>query len=76
MGLGTVRDRVDFRAHAEERRGVFRTLYRHLRRRVKKSPRLKGLRLFVDKSNRRAHKVYQALGMSKDHYHLYEWLDR
>ena len=57
------------------RRGVFKALYRHLERRVKRSPRLKGLRLFVDKGNRRAQKVYQTLGMSKDHYYLYEWLN-
>ena len=56
------------------RRGVFKRLYRHLRRRVERSPRLKGLRLYVDKDNRRARKAYEAMGMTRDHYHLYEWL--
>ncbi len=56
------------------RRGVFRRLYLHLKRRVERSTRLKGLRLFVEKSNRRAQKVYRAIGMTRDHYDLYEWL--
>ena len=56
------------------RRGVFGALYRRLKRRVERSPRLKGLRLFVDKKNRRAQRAYEAMGMTRDHYHLYEWL--
>jgi GNAT superfamily N-acetyltransferase len=55
-------------------RGVFKQLYEHLKNRVKESPGLIGLRLYVDKKNRRAQQVYEKLGMSKDHYDLYEWL--
>ena len=56
------------------RKGAFRALYRHLKRRVERSSRLKGLRLFVDKNNTRARKVYAAMGMDGDHYRLYEWI--
>ena len=55
-------------------RGVFKQLYEHLRKHVEQQPGLMGLRLYVDKKNMRAQKVYERLGMSKDHYELYEWL--
>lgn len=60
---------------AERRRGVFRRMYRALRQRVEREPGLKGLRLYVDVRNRSAHAVYEALGMTREHYILYEWLD-
>ena len=61
--------------HAEFRKmGVFRSLYAHLKTMVKDSKDLRGLRLYVDKSNNSAQKVYESLGMSGEHYHLYEWL--
>jgi len=56
------------------RRGVFKKLYLHLRALVERSPELVGLRLYVDKGNRRAQKAYEAMGMTREHYHLYEWL--
>lgn len=59
----------DFRKH-----GVYKKLYSHLKQMVEESPDLRGLRLYVDKTNERAQKVYEALGMSGEHYHLYEWL--
>lgn len=59
-------------AHRYE--GVYRKLYQHLKEMVEASSDLRGLRLYVDKSNERAQKVYEALGMSGEHYHLYEWL--
>ena len=33
-----------------------------------------GLRLYVDKSNVAAQKVYDSLGMQNHHYDLYEWM--
>jgi ribosomal protein S18 acetylase RimI-like enzyme len=54
--------------------GVYRKLYQHLKDMVEKSSELRGLRLYVDKSNTKAQKVYEVLGMSGEHYHLYEWL--
>lgn len=56
------------------RRGVFRSLYRHLEDMVKASDDLRGLRLYVDKRNHRDCQTYEAMGMDGEHYHLYEWL--
>jgi ribosomal protein S18 acetylase RimI-like enzyme len=56
------------------RRGVYKSLYEHLRRRVEQSPDLRGLRLYVDQRNAAAQEVYERLGMTKEHYQLYEWL--
>lgn len=56
------------------RSGAFRSIYEHLRRTVEANDELKGLRLYVDKKNETAIKVYEALGMTRDHYHLYEWM--
>jgi GNAT superfamily N-acetyltransferase len=55
-------------------RGVFKKLYLNLKEQVEKSPKLVGLRLYVDKQNKSAQKIYEKLGMSRDHYELYEWL--
>jgi len=56
------------------RRGVFKKLYLNLKKQVEQSPELMGLRLYVDKTNKPAQEVYERLGMSKEHYELYEWL--
>jgi len=56
------------------RRGVFKKLYSNLKKQVEQSPELMGLRLYVDKTNKPAQEVYERLGMSKEHYELYEWL--
>jgi GNAT superfamily N-acetyltransferase len=55
-------------------RGIFKKLYENLKAQVEQSEGLIGLRLYVDKKNRLAQEVYERLGMSKDHYELYEWL--
>lgn len=54
--------------------GVYRKLYSHLKEMVETSKDLRGLRLYVDKTNTSAQKVYESLGMNGEHYHLYEWL--
>jgi GNAT superfamily N-acetyltransferase len=56
------------------KRGVFKKLYSNLKKQVEQSPELMGLRLYVDKTNKPAQEVYEKLGMSKEHYELYEWL--
>lgn len=59
----------------EERgRGVYRALYEHLKRRVEADPGLKGIRLYVDRRNTAAQQVYERLGMSREHYDLFEWM--
>jgi GNAT superfamily N-acetyltransferase len=56
------------------RRGVFAALYAHVRTLVADDPALLGLRLYVDKRNARAQKVYEALGMNGEHYQVFEWM--
>jgi GNAT superfamily N-acetyltransferase len=58
----------------ERGQGVYRALYEHLKRRVEDNPDLKGLRLYVDKRNVAAQQVYERLGMTREHYELFEWL--
>lgn len=55
-------------------RGVFRAMYEKLQSLIRQTPSLRGLRLYVDKRNVSAQKAYDALGMTAEHYHLYEWL--
>ena len=55
-------------------RGVFKKLYLNLKEQVEQSPELVGLRLYVDRQNKLAQKIYDKLGMNKEHYELYEWL--
>lgn len=54
--------------------GFYRAVYGELQERVKSDPSLGGLRLYVDRGNARAIAVYEKLGMTREHYHLYEWM--
>ena len=54
--------------------GIFKKLYLNLEKQVKSSPKLAGIRLYVDRQNKSAQEVYEKLGMNKHHYELYEWL--
>lgn len=56
------------------RKGVYSQLYAHVKNLVQENHDLKGIRLYADKTNKGAHKVYQKLGMSPDHYVTFEWL--
>lgn len=55
-------------------RGVCRSLYEHQRRRVEDAPDLKGIRLYADRRNHGARATYERLGMTGEHYVLYEWM--
>lgn len=63
-----------FVAASARGRGVYAHMYRHLQEHVRSAPGLCGLRLYVDKQNHGAQRAYEALGMTREHYHLYEWL--
>jgi GNAT superfamily N-acetyltransferase len=56
------------------RAGVFRAMYTHLKEKVSRDPGLRGIRLYVERKNDVAQKVYESIGMSKEHYEMYEWL--
>ena len=53
------------------RTGVYRALHRHVRERARAGGAA-GLRLYVDRGNRRARAVYEELGMEEARYVLYE----
>ncbi len=55
-------------------KGLYRAMYEFLQAEVQSTPELKGIRLYADKSNERALKVYQALGMNQEHYTMFEWM--
>lgn len=54
--------------------GLYRALYQHIQKIVKESKDIRGIRLYVDKRNVKAQKVYNALGMTGDHYSTFEWM--
>ena len=53
-------------------RGVFRKMYDNLVNLIKQDKSIRGLRLYVDKSNERAQRTYEAMGMNGDHYTVFE----
>jgi len=56
----------------ERRRGIYRRLYEFVRAAAKERNEVCGFRLYVEKENKRAQKVYQKLGMRKSHYLMFE----
>ncbi len=55
-------------------KGIFRQMYSYLQNIVNLREDVKGIRLYVDQSNVRAQRVYQAIGMCGEHYTTYEWM--
>ena len=59
--------------HEYRGKGIFRAMYKHIQDILQTNPDLyKGLRLYVDKTNVAAQKVYDSVGMNGNHYQLYE----
>lgn len=56
------------------RQGVFEKMYQFLKNQVNESNDLCGIRLYVEKNNLSAQIAYEKVGMSEDHYNMYEWL--
>jgi ribosomal protein S18 acetylase RimI-like enzyme len=54
------------------RQGIFRKMYEWLQDQVKQDDSIGGIRLYVDKTNLLAQKVYEELGMNGEHYRFYE----
>lgn len=57
-------------------KGVYKKLYEHIQQMVKSDHDLRGVRLYVDKTNKAAKDVYQKLEMNGEHYQLYEWMKK
>ena len=52
--------------------GVFSALYRHVEQQARASAGVVGLRLYVERDNRRAQATYRRLGMEESDYRMYE----
>lgn len=55
-------------------KGVYKMMYDFIQEMVKAKDEIKGIRLYVDKTNTLAQKVYAKMGMNGEHYQLYEWM--
>ncbi len=56
------------------KKGIYKSLYKHIQDIVQNNPNYGGIRLYVDQSNINAIKVYEKSGMNGDHYRLFEWM--
>jgi len=54
------------------RRGVYRSLYRHVESTAADHPEVCGFRLYVERDNHRAQQTYRSLGMEQTPYLVYE----
>ena len=53
-------------------KGIYRLLYEYVKRKAAEAKDVCGFRLYVEKENERAQKVYEKLGMESSHYLMYE----
>jgi GNAT superfamily N-acetyltransferase len=61
--------------HEFRGRGIFRKLYDHIKSIVlDERNSYRGIRLYVDKSNLSAQRVYKKLHMENHHYETFEWM--
>lgn len=63
--------RPDFRG-----KRVYAGLYDFIRARVDADANIRGIRLYVDRTNTSAQEVYRRLGMDGDHYQVFEWMKK
>ena len=56
------------------KRSIFSKLYKHIQEKVNGNRDLRGIRLYADKTNISAHGVYEHLGMTAEHYQMFEWM--
>ncbi|NOZ33732.1 MAG: GNAT family N-acetyltransferase [Chlorobi bacterium] len=54
------------------KKGIFNLMYSEIKKVVKNNPNYSGIRLYVDKTNMNAQKVYTKIGMQGEHYSLFE----
>ncbi len=53
---------------------LFSKMYAYIKAKVEADNSIGGIRLYVDKTNTHAQKVYNAVGMNGEHYDTYEWI--
>jgi len=56
------------------RMGIYSKMYTHIQEIVKNDENIRGIRLYVDKTNTRAQMTYKKTGMNGEHYQLFEWM--
>ena len=56
------------------KRGVYAGLYRYVQSKANGDASVRGIRLYVDRRNSVAQKVYTRLGMNGEHYLVFEWM--
>ncbi len=56
------------------RLGIYSKMYAHIQAIVNEDENVRGIRLYVDKTNIRAQKTYKKTGMNGEHYQLFEWM--
>ncbi|MBL7873259.1 MAG: GNAT family N-acetyltransferase [Cyclobacteriaceae bacterium] len=54
--------------------GVYKNMYEHIQSLVTPESSYRGIRLYVDKTNHPAQRVYEKLGMNGEHYQVFEWM--
>jgi len=54
--------------------GVYKKLYQYIQQLIAPESGYRGIRLYVDKTNLPAQRVYEKLGMNGEHYQVYEWM--
>ncbi len=54
--------------------GLFSKMYSYIQDLVRTDPMARGLRLYVDRTNLKAQEIYRKIGMSDDHYQMFEWM--
>jgi len=59
---------------AYRKKGIYKKLYQHIKEQVSHDPTLRGIRLYVDKTNHTAREVYKKLDMNGEHYIVFEWM--
>jgi len=58
------------------KKGVFNSMFQFVKEMVDNNPYYCGIRLYVDKTNVNAQKVYTKLGMNGDHYATFELMEQ
>ncbi len=55
-------------------KGLFSKMYSYVQNLAQLENNVRGIRLYVDRSNKTAQSVYSKIGMNGDHYLLFEWM--
>lgn len=54
--------------------GIYGKMYCFIKSLVSENTEVAGIRLYVDNTNIRAREVYKRMGMTDEHYRLFEWM--